>query len=47
MVRSFKHRGLKALFDGKTARRVAPRARMLKNVAIFLRYWTAAVGLMR
>ena len=24
MIRSFKHRGLKALFDGKTARRVSP-----------------------
>jgi len=24
MIRSFKHRGLKALFDGKTARRVTP-----------------------
>jgi proteic killer suppression protein len=24
MIRSFKHRGLKALFDGKTSRRVAP-----------------------
>jgi len=24
MIRSFKHRGLKALYDGRTARRVAP-----------------------
>ncbi len=24
MIRSFKHRGLKALYDGQTARRVAP-----------------------
>ncbi len=24
MIRSFRHRGLKALYDGKTARRVAP-----------------------
>jgi proteic killer suppression protein len=24
MIRSFKHRGLKALYDGKTARRLAP-----------------------
>ena len=24
MIRSFKHRGLRALFDGKTVRRVAP-----------------------
>ena len=24
MIRSFKHRGLKALYDGRTAKRVAP-----------------------
>ncbi|MGH6919372.1 MAG: type II toxin-antitoxin system RelE/ParE family toxin [Geminicoccaceae bacterium] len=24
MIRSFRHRGLKALYDGRTARRVAP-----------------------
>ena len=24
MIKSFKHRGLKALYDGRTARRVAP-----------------------
>ena len=24
MIRSFKHRGLKSLYDGRTARRVAP-----------------------
>jgi proteic killer suppression protein len=24
MIQSFKHRGLKALYDGRTARRVAP-----------------------
>ncbi len=24
MIRSFKHRGLKALYDGRTARRLAP-----------------------
>jgi hypothetical protein len=37
-------RGLKALYDGRTARRVTPR--MLKSFAIFLRCWTSAVGLM-
>ncbi|MFI5021141.1 MAG: type II toxin-antitoxin system RelE/ParE family toxin [Alphaproteobacteria bacterium] len=25
MIRSFKHRGLQALYDGRTARRVAPQ----------------------
>ena len=27
MIRSFRHRGIKALYDGRTARRVAPEHR--------------------
>ncbi len=37
MIRSFKHRGLKALYDGRTARRVAPeRVERLRDILAVL-----------
>ncbi len=37
MIRSFKHRGLKALYDGRTAKRVAPeRVKKLRDILAVL-----------
>ena len=37
MIRSFKHRGLKALYDGRTAKRVAPEhAEKLRDILAVL-----------
>jgi len=37
MIRSFKHRGLKALYDGRTARRVAPEhVKRLRDILVVL-----------
>lgn len=37
MIRSFRHRGLKALFEGRTVRRVAPEhIERLRNILLVL-----------
>ena len=37
MIRSFRHRGLKALYDGRTARRVAPQhVQKLRDILVAL-----------
>jgi proteic killer suppression protein len=37
MIRSFRHRGLKALYDGRTARRVAPEhIEKLRDILVVL-----------
>jgi proteic killer suppression protein len=46
MIQSFKHRGLKALYDGKTARRVAPaHVEKLRDILAVLDHSRAPVDM--